>query len=90
MDIGSLAYMAPELFRHWVTPQADIYALGIVLFQLLTGQQPFRADSPASLMYQILNSDPPRLSDLRADLPPAFETLVGRMIARNLEERFAD
>ena len=90
MDIGSLAYMAPELFRHWVTPQADIYALGIVLFQLLTGQQPFRADSPASLMYQILNSDPPRLSDLRADLPPAFETLVGRMIARNLEERFTD
>ena len=90
MDIGSLAYMAPELFRHWVTPQADIYALGIVLFQLLTGQQPFRADSPASLMYQILNSDPPHLSDLRADLPPAFETLVGRMIARNLEERFAD
>ena len=90
MDIGSLAYMAPELFRHWVTPQADIYALGIVLFQLLSGQQPFRADSPASLMYAILNSDPPRLSELRADLPPALEGLVSRMIARSLEERFAD
>ena len=90
MDIGSLAYMAPELFRHWVTPQADIYALGIVLFQLLTGQQPFRADNPASLMYQILNSDPPRVTELRIDLPPALEQLVSRMIARDLEERFAD
>jgi len=90
MDIGSLAYMAPELFRHWVTPQADIYALGIVLFQLLTGQQPFRADTPASLMYQILNGEPPRVTDLRADLPPAFENLVSRMIARSLEDRYAD
>lgn len=90
MDIGSLAYMAPELFRHWVTPQADIYALGIVLFQLLTGQQPFRADTPAALMYQILNGEPPRVTDLRNDLPPALENLVSRMIARSLEDRFSE
>ena len=51
MDIGSLAYMAPELFRQWVTPQADIYALGIVLHQLLTGKRPFDAPDQASLMY---------------------------------------
>ena len=90
MDIGSLAYMAPELFRHWVTPQADVYALGIVLFQMLTGRQPFRADTPAALMYEILNGEPPRVSELRADLPPALENLVSRMIARSLEDRFAD
>ncbi len=90
MDIGSLAYMAPELFRHWVTPQADIYALGIVLFQLLSGQQPFRADTPAALMYEIMNGDPPCLAGLRPDLPPALTQLVGRMIARSLEERFPD
>ena len=90
MDIGSLAYMAPELFRHWVTPQADIYALGIVLFQLLTGQQVFHADTPAALMYQIMNGEPPRLSELRADTPPELETLVTRMIARSLEDRFPD
>ena len=90
MDIGSLAYMAPELFRHWVTPQADIYALGIVLFQLLTGQRPFRADTPAALMYQILNGDPPLISTFRPDLPPALEQLVSRMVARSLEDRFPD
>jgi len=90
MDIGSLAYMAPELFRHWVTPQADIYALGIVLFQLLTGQQAFKADTPAALMYQILNGDTPRVLALRPDLPEALDSLVARMMARSLEERFAD
>ncbi|MFA7292096.1 MAG: protein kinase [Rhodocyclaceae bacterium] len=90
MDIGSLAYMAPELFRHWVTPQADIYALGIVLFQLLTGHRPFQADTPAALMYQILNGNPPLLRLHRPELPPALELLVSRMIARSLEDRFPD
>ena len=90
MDIGSLSYMAPELFRHWVTPQADIYALGIVLYQLLTGRQPFRAETPAALMYEILNGERPTLSSLRADLPAGLEELVDRMVARSLEERFAD
>ncbi|MBI2306880.1 MAG: protein kinase [Rhodocyclales bacterium] len=90
MDIGSLAYMAPELFRHWVTPQADIYALGIVLFQLLTGQPPFKADLPAALMYQIIHGETPRVSQLRPELPPALEQIVWRMMARSLEDRYAD
>ncbi|MCX8144796.1 MAG: serine/threonine-protein kinase [Azovibrio sp.] len=89
MDIGSLSYMAPELFRHWVTPQADIYALGVVLFQLLTGQLPFVADSPAALMYKILNGERPRLSDLRPDLPSGLDALVEEMLAVSLERRFA-
>ncbi len=89
MDIGSLSYMAPELFRLWVTPQAVIYALGVVLFQLLTGQLPFVSDSPASLMYKILNGDRPRLKELRPDLPPGLDALVEEMLAVSLEQRFA-
>lgn len=89
MDIGSLSYIAPELFRHWVTPQADIYALGVVLFQLLTGQLPFVSDSPASLMYKIINGERPRLNELRPDLPPGLDELVEEMLAVNLEQRFA-
>ncbi|MGE5386300.1 MAG: protein kinase domain-containing protein [Betaproteobacteria bacterium] len=88
MDIGSLAYMAPELFRQWVTPQADIYALGAVLFRLLTSRLPFEADNQAALMYAIINGEPPRLTELRADLPPALEAFVQRMLARSLEDRF--
>lgn len=88
MDIGSLAYMAPELFRQWVTPQADIYALGVVLFRLLTARLPFEADNQAALMYAIINGERPRLSDLRTDLPPELEAMVDSMLARSLEDRF--
>ncbi len=88
MDIGSLAYMAPELFRQWVTPQADIYALGAVLFRLLTARLPFEADNQAALMFAIINGERPRLTELRADLPPQLEEFVDRMLARSLEDRF--
>lgn len=88
MDIGSLAYMAPELFRQWVTPQADIYALGVVLHQLLTGQRPFDAPEQASLMYNILHGERQPLTSYRTDLPESLNPLLDRMLARNLEERF--
>lgn len=88
LDIGSLAYMAPELFRQWITPQADIYALGVVLYRLLTSRHPFEAPTQAALMYQILNGTPPRLSELRNDLPPELDAIAARMIARSLEERY--
>jgi len=89
MDIGSLAYMAPELFRQWVTPQADIYALGIVLHQLLTGKRPFDASDQASLMYKILNGERDPLTSFRADLPESLNSLLDKMLARSLEDRFA-
>ena len=89
MDIGSLAYMAPELFRQWVTPQADIYALGVVLHQLLTGKRPFDAPDQASLMYKILNGEREPLTSFRADLPESLNGLLDRMLARSLEDRFA-
>ena len=90
MDIGSLAYMAPELFRQWVTPQADIYALGIVLHQLLTGKRPFDAPDQASLMYKILNGERDPLTSFRPDLPESLNTLLDNMLARSLEDRFAN
>jgi serine/threonine protein kinase len=83
MDIGSLAYMAPELFRQWVTPQADIYALGVVMHQLLTGKRPFDAPDQASLMYKVLNGEREPLSSFRPDLPASLD-------ACSLEDRFAN
>ncbi|MFZ4537444.1 serine/threonine protein kinase [Propionivibrio sp.] len=90
MDIGSLAYMAPELFRQWVTPQADIYALGIVLHQLLTSKRPFDAPDQASLMYKILNGERDPLTSFRPDLPENLNALLDKMLARSLEDRFAN
>ena len=88
MDIGSLAYMAPELFRQWVTPQADIYALGVVLHQLLTGKRPFDAPDQASLMYKIVNGERDPLTSFRSDLNENLNVLLDRMLARSLEDRF--
>lgn len=89
MDIGSIAYMAPELFRQWVTPQADIYALGVVLHQLLTGARPFDAPDQATLLYNILHGNRQPLSSFRSDLPASLDTLLDRMLARSLDDRFA-
>jgi eukaryotic-like serine/threonine-protein kinase len=87
MDIGSLAYMAPELFRGWVTPQADIYALGVVLFQLLAGKRPFEAKDQAALMYRIVNGERTPLETLRGDLPAGVLDLVDRMLQKSPEDR---
>lgn len=88
MDICSLAYMAPELFRQVITPQADIYALGVVLFQLLSGSKPFEAQEQAALMYKIINGDRPALRDLRPDLPDGVDAVLDRMIAPDPAARF--
>lgn len=90
MDIGSLAFMSPELFRGSVTPQADIYALGVVLFSLLTARLPFDGDSAAALMYAIIHGERPAPSTLRPELPAELDALVDRMLAREPEERFPD
>jgi serine/threonine protein kinase len=90
MDIGSLAFMAPELFRQWVTPQADIYALGVVMHQLLTGKHLFDAPDQASLMYKILHGERKQLTSFRPDLPESLNPLLDKMLARNLEDRFAN
>ncbi|HEV7453147.1 MAG TPA: serine/threonine-protein kinase [Pseudonocardiaceae bacterium] len=67
----TLAYMAPELFTgDQVDRRVDVYALGCLFFEALTGQPPFTADGPA-LMYHHLNTEPPRPSAHRAELPTA-------------------
>ena len=88
MDIGSLAYMAPELFRQYVTQQADIYALGVVLFQLLSGHRAFEAKDQASLMYKIINGQRNSLAACRPDLPSTVVEVVDRMLARSIEDRY--
>ena len=86
---GSPAYMSPEqLADRAVTHQSDIYSLGVVMFQLLTGRLPFTGSSQASLMYQIVNHQPPPLRSLRSDLPEVFEAIVARAMKKDLEERY--
>lgn len=87
--IGSPAYMSPEqVLERELTPQTDIYSLGVVMYQLLTGKLPFVASNKASLLYQIVHIDalPPSLH--RADLPSALDDVVMKAMAKDLKQRF--
>ncbi|MBX3650989.1 MAG: protein kinase [Burkholderiales bacterium] len=87
--IGTPAYMSPE--QHMNKPanlQTDIYALGVVMFQMLTGRLPFTADNIAGLAHQVLNADPPLPSEFRTDVPTELDLVVRRAMARDQTVRY--
>jgi len=87
--IGTPAYMSPEQhLNKALTHQTDIYALGVVMFQLLTGRLPFQAGNIAALVHQILNADPPLPSEFRADIPGEIDVVVRRAIERDAAVRY--
>jgi serine/threonine-protein kinase len=89
--LGTPSYMAPEqaLGSTALTPACDVYALGIVLFELLTGQTPFRDDSAMGVVLKHLNDPPPAPSSIRPTLPPALDAVVLRALDKEPAARFA-
>jgi hypothetical protein len=87
---GSLAYMAPEQVecQHVLGKAADIYAFGVVLFEMLTGRLPFEGPSPAAVMYKRLKSTPPTPSSLRAEIPKALDDFVLTCLSREPRLRY--
>lgn len=93
MVSGTAEYIAPEVIRgHVATPAADIYGVGIVLFELLTGTTPFGGGSPVQVLERHLRDEvvPPSLRRPDAPIPPALERAVARALAKRVEDRFAD
>lgn len=89
MILGSPKYMSPEqVIGKEVDGRADIFSLGVVLFEMLTGKTPFDGENISALMYRILNDTPAMPGSLRAGLPPAFDHIVSRALARLPEERY--
>src|SRR5512141_483046 len=87
--IGSPAYMSPQQIKeHPLTLQTDIYSLGVVMYQLLTGQLPFQASNNFSMMYQITNVEPQPPSSLRPGIPPALDRIVRKAMHKELEQRY--
>jgi len=90
--LGSPAYMAPEQVRGDpdVDARADLYGLGCILFECLTGQPPFVAAHPVAVLAKVLFEDAPRPGALRAEVPAELDLLVARFIAKERDDRPAD
>ena len=89
--VGSPAYMSPEQIREEnLTQHSDMFSLGVVLYELLTGQQPFQSDSDYATIYKIGAEDPASIRVLRPELPAALDELVRTAIAKKPGDRFSD
>jgi serine/threonine-protein kinase len=88
--VGTPAYMAPEQFlAENITPAVDIYALGVVLYEMVTGTQPFTGDSPLAIAARKLESPPPAPSVHSPDLSPEWEAAILGCLERDPAKRFA-
>jgi serine/threonine-protein kinase len=90
--LGSPRYMAPEqiVSSRRVDARADVWALGTILYECLTGRTPFEGDSVASLKQAILGSEAPRVGALRPGVPASLEESIMRCLRKQREERFGD
>jgi eukaryotic-like serine/threonine-protein kinase len=87
--IGSPAYMSPEQVREQtLTHQTDIFSLGVVLYQMLTGKLPFQANNNYSMIYQIINAEATPPSSVRPEVPPQLDAVIRRALHKNTAERY--
>jgi len=88
--IGSPAYMSPQQVKdHPLNHQTDIFSIGVMMYQLITGQLPFQGSNNISIIYQIANVVPPPPSALRSGIPPVVDAIVVKAMQKSLDDRFA-
>ncbi|WP_055492241.1 protein kinase [Streptomyces sp. TP-A0356] len=89
MVVGTPQYLSPEqALGRGVDARSDLYSVGIMLFQLVTGRLPFEADSPLAIAYAHVQEEPVAPSSINRSLPPAVDALVARALRKNPNERF--
>lgn len=82
--VGTIGYMAPEQVRgESADVRTDVWAFGVVLFEMLTGSLPFRGDHPAAMLYAVLNEEPQNLEQIRTDVPGSLATLCRRCLSKD-------
>jgi serine/threonine protein kinase len=88
--VGTMQYICPELINSKeISARSDIYSLGIVLFEIISGQLPFTAENDFALLHQHLEKEPPLLSSLVPDVPPFLDEAIFKAMRKAPEDRFA-
>ncbi|MFZ6030715.1 MAG: serine/threonine protein kinase [Chloroflexota bacterium] len=88
--VGTPAYMSPEQARGEtdIDGRSDLYALGVMLFQMLTGKQPYEAPTPIAVAMKHITDPVPRLTEVRPDMPPTYDRVIESAMAKNRQDRF--
>ena len=87
--LGTPSYMSPEqIAGQKVDGRSDFFSLGVVLYELLTGEKPFKGDSIATLMFNITMSPPSALAEINPDVPPSFVSIIEKALAKDRELRY--
>jgi ABC-type transport system substrate-binding protein/streptogramin lyase len=88
--VGTIAYISPEQIEGGtIDARADVYSLGCLLFECLTGQAPFARESELAAVYAHLNEQPPRASDIQPGVPEGFDAVVAKALAKPPDDRYA-
>ena len=88
--VGTPEYMAPEQFMgDTIDSQVDVWAYGVVLYELLTGKNPFAGNTPGVTMYRVTHEDPPPVCDLAPELPRGLDPVLRRVLAKEKADRYA-
>lgn len=89
MGVGSPAYMSPEQIKNYpLNQKTDLYSLGVLLFQLLTGRLPFRATNQGALVYKIVNMEVPSVCALNPNLPAGLDPIIKKALEKDLYNRY--
>ena len=87
--LGTPQYMSPEqVMGQKVDGRSDLFSLGVILYQLCTGQRPFDGDTMATLLFKITKEDPQPVSEIDASLPTGMQHIIGKLLAKAPERRF--
>lgn len=88
--VGTPAYMSPEQVKgQKIDGRSDIYTLGVILFELLTGKRPFESDTPMGLAFKHVHEPAPHLIDTKEELPPGLDLTVNQAMAKDADKRFS-
>ncbi len=89
--LGTPEYMSPEQARgdEDIDHRTDLYSAGVVLYEMLTGRTPFRAETPSAILHKILHDEPPEPSTINSNVDPTLTTIALRLMAKSPDDRFA-